>query len=297
MSGVRPRAGRGVVVGTALVLALAGCTDDPEEVVRTSGALADGFEIEPGSGLVGAVFPLGSTGHMAVLRVDRDLQRVFEGYVRQAEDLGYPVGAEGGGVDPECEGPDDGDGDRIVGEDPPAEDPVEARFPIECNASGLELSETRVAQFSARVLADADGAGYVVLTFARHANDVSELPPLESDGPVAQATDDALAPDLAPTTDDPPLRVVEGSELVTDPLPSHCTTGGYLAVLQVTGDLVPVMQGYLEQFTGTTAFTGEGLVGSEDEPRAYTSAAGGGNLDAIGVAGDPSYVLIERCND
>jgi hypothetical protein len=29
----------------------------------------------------------------------------------------------------------------------------------------------------------------------------------------------------------------------------------------------------------------------------WASAAGGGDLTAVGVAGDPSYVLIERCND
>ena len=81
-----------LLTATALVLALGGCADEPEEVTRTSGELADGFEIEPGSGLVGAVFPLGSgPGHQAVLRVDGDLPTVFEEYARQAEELGYPL--------------------------------------------------------------------------------------------------------------------------------------------------------------------------------------------------------------
>ncbi len=44
--------------------------------MRTSGPLADGFEIESGSGLVGAVFPHGAAGHRAILRVDGDLQRI-----------------------------------------------------------------------------------------------------------------------------------------------------------------------------------------------------------------------------
>lgn len=295
MRGTRPRA---ALVVPLLLLALAGCTDEPEEVARTSGALADGFEIEPGSGLVGAVFPRGSTGHMAVLRVDRDLQRVFEGYVRQAEDLGYPVGAEGGGVDPGCKGPDDGDGDRIVGEDASTDDPVDGPFQTECSASGLTLSESQVSELSVRGLADADDAGYVVLSFDRHANDVPELPPLESDGPVAQTTDDELAPDLTPSRDDPPLRVVEGSELVTDPLPSACGAGGYLAVLRVTDELLlPVMRGYRDQFTDRTAYTSDGLVGSADEPVVWASAAGGGSFGAIGAAGETSYVLIQRCND
>ena len=100
-----------------------------------------------------------------------------------------------------------------------------------------------------------------------------------------QRRTESLTADLAPPEDDPSLRVVEGSELVTDPLPSGCTTGGYLAVLEVTGELMPVMRGYLQQFTRTTAFTSEGLVGDEEEPRAFADAAGGGSLSASGVAG------------
>ena len=65
---------------TVLVFALTGCTDEPDDVVRTSGALAGGFEIEPGSGLAGAVFPLGyDGGHQAVLRVEGDARRVLDG--------------------------------------------------------------------------------------------------------------------------------------------------------------------------------------------------------------------------
>lgn len=265
--------------------------------MRTSGALGGGFEIEPGSGLVGAVFPHGAAGRLVVLRVDEDVPRVFEGYVRQAEELGYPVGSEDGGVDPGCSGPDDGEDDQLVGEDAGADDPVDRPFPTECTASGLEMSESEVSSLSVRGLADADGAGYVVLETDRYSGDAPELSPLAGDGPVASAAGDELASDLAPPEDDPSLRVVEGSELVTDPLPSGCTTGGYLAVLEVTGELMPVMRGYLQQFTRTTAFTSEGLVGDEEEPRAFADAAGGGSLSASGVAGDPSYVLIERCND
>ncbi|MGY2127278.1 hypothetical protein [Blastococcus sp. SYSU DS0617] len=279
------------------MLALGGCSGSPEEVVRTSGQLAGGFEIEPGSGLVGAVFPHGAAGQLAVLRVDGDLPRVFERYVRQAEELGYPVGSEDGGVDAECSGPDDGEDDRIVGDDATEDDPVDGPFLTECTASGLEMSESQVSVLSVRGLVDEDGAGYVVLETDRYPGDAPELPPLEADGPVASATDDELAPDLAPSTDLPPLRIVEGSELITDPLPSRCTTGGYLAVLEVTGELMPVMRGYLEQFTDTTGFTSEGLVGDEEEPRVLAGAAGGGLLNALGVAGDPSYVLVERCND
>ncbi len=289
---------RGVIAAVAGVLALTACTGEPEEVVRTSGALADGFEIEPGSGLVGAVFPHGVGGHRAVLRVDGDLQRVFEGYVRQAEELGFPVGSEGGGVDAECRGPDDGEDDHIVGEESPAGDPPGEPFPVECTASGLQMTEAMVSSLSVRGLADdVDGEGFVVLTYDRYSGDLSEDQPLASGGPVAAVTDDELAPDLTPYDDDPPLRLVEGSELAAEPLPATCATGGYLAVLRVTDDLMPVMRAYAEQMAATQAFTTQGLVGDDDEPRVWASAAGGGDLMAIGVAGDPSYVLIDRCND
>ena len=63
----------------------------------------------------------------------------------------------------------------------------------------------------------------------------------------------------------------------------------------MTDELVPVLRGYLEQFTDA-GFTGQ-LVRDDDEVSVYSGQAGGGGLDAIGVAGDPSYVLLERCND
>jgi len=210
---------------------------------------------------------------------------VFEGYVRQAEDLGYPV-ESGWPQRPEgqwCSDPDDTFDD----------DPREGPFEVECTASRLETGAYSV---SLRGLAQADGSGYIQLQ-VQPSFDTEELPPLSSDGPAASATDDELAPELTPSTDEPPVRLVEGSELLSEPFPATCITGGYVAVLQVTGDLTQVMRGYLEQFTAMRAFTTEGLVGNEDEPRVYAGAAGGGTLSAIGVAGDPSYVLIERCND
>lgn len=272
-------------VVTLLVVAAAGCAAEPDEVVRTSGPLAEGFEIEPGSGLVGAVFPYGSQGHQAVLRVDGDLPRVFEGYVAQAETLGYPLesGWPGRPEGQWCSDPGDGTDD----------DPREGPFEVECTASSLVLGEYSV---SVRGLAEPDGQGYIHLRIQPYSA-APDLPPLASDIPVASATDDELARDLTPPEDDPPLRVVEGSELVSEPFPATCATGGYVAVLQVTGELLPVMRGYEEQFRATTAFTSEGLVGDTDEPRVFAEAAGGGDLIAVGVAGDPSYVLIERCND
>ena len=186
-----------------------------------------------------------------------------------------------------------------MGDDAPADDPVGALFQSQCTVSGLTLTESLVAVLSVQGVAESDGTGYIVLRTQYspdQSSDVPELPPLASDGPVAPATGDQLAPDQKPRMDEPPLLVVEGSEPITDPLPSGCTTGGYVAVLQVTGELMPVMRGYLEQFTRRTAFTSEGVVGDEDEPRVFAEATGGGSLTALGVAGDPSYVLIDNCD-
>jgi hypothetical protein len=253
--------------------------------VRTSGPLADGFEIEPGSGLVGAVFPLGyGVGHQAVLRVDGDLPTVFEGYVGQAEELGYPM--ETLWQDrPErqwCTDPEDSNTD---------DDPYTGPFEVECEAYTLTRDEFSV---SVRGLAEPDGSGYIHLR-VQPSFDTKESDPVTPEGPKPSATADEIAPDLMPFGE-PPVRLVEGSELISQPFPASCITGGLVAVLAVTDELLPVMRGYLEQFTDA-GFTGEGLVADGDEVSVYTSQAGGGGLDAIGVAGDPSYVLLERCND
>lgn len=285
MSDVRSRATWRLLVGTAAVVALGGCADEPEEVARSSGPLADGFEIEPGSGLVGAVFPLGSMGHQVVLRADGDLPKVFEGYVRQAEELGYPL-ESGWSQRPEgqwCSDPDDGTDD----------DPDEGPFTIECTAYGSVPNEWQV---SLRGLAETDGQGYLTLQVLPSIGDEEPSPPAP-DGPVAPTTDDELVPELAVPEDDPPLRLVEGSELIGEPLPATCATGGFVAVLRVTGELMPVMRGYAEQIADMRAFDSDGLVGSEEEPSVGAYAAGGGDLGFIGAAGTPSYVLVNRCND
>jgi hypothetical protein len=250
--------------------------------VRTSGPLANGFEIEKGSGLVGTLFPLSyGEGRQAVLRVDGGGPAVFEGYVRQAEGLGFSLMSEvrrpGGQW---CTDPDDD-----VDDEPPGP------FAIGCNAYAGGPDVT----LALRGFLGADGQGWIHLRTYEYSADGPRLPRL-ADGPAAPATDVEVAPDLTPETDDPPVRVVEGSAPASDPIPAECVTGGYVAVLQVTGDLLPVLRGYSEQFAAA-GFGPEVLVGDEDEPRIDAGTAGGGILSAVGVAGDPSHVLVERCND
>ena len=283
----------GAALAAACVLALGGCSPDeePDEVVRTSGPLAAGFEIEPGSGLIGAVFPSGDEGLHVFLRVDDDVETVFEGYARQAEELGFPVTPYLGRPDGQWCSDDPERWSSYVGED--------TAFEVECSAYGSDIDESDGPPYWSmrlRGLAGPDGSGYLEISGGRYSGAPASRPPLE-DGPVASPTDVEIAPDLAVYEDDPQLRVVDGSELVFDPLPSECATGGWVAVLRVTGDLLPVMRGYAEQIDSMRAFSPAEVVGDEQNPSVGASAAGGGDLGAVGVAGDPSHILIGRCND
>jgi hypothetical protein len=278
------RPARGLLVVATCVLVAAACSGEPEEVVRTSGPLADGFEIEPGSGVVGAVFPVAlpyGGDWQAILRVDGDLQRVFEGYIQQAEDLGYSFDSEfpiPGGQ--RCGRP----------EDVTAADDLDEEFLTRCSVNG---SGPDGLEFFLERSVAADGDGHVYLSIKDY-SEASAPPTLPSDGPIAPATDVDLVPGWTANGDERSVRVVQGSEVIYGP---DVDAGiGYTVIVQVPDDLMPVMRGYEARFTAA-GFTSRGLVGSADEPILETSTAGGGTLIAVGVAGNPSYVLITREND
>lgn len=277
-----------VAATTACALGIAGCTGEPEEVARTSGPLAAGFEIEPGSGLIGTLFPYDGDGLRVFLRVDGDMQEVFEGYVRQADELGFPVTAPGWWPDGQWCSDDPEEWNSSGGE--------ATAFTLECSASGSEYDNPPYWSMSLRGLVGADGSGYLVISGGSFSGEPAASRPAVEDGPVASLTDAEVAPGLA-VYEDEPIHVVEGSELVFDPLPSTCATGGWVAMLRVTGQFLPVMRGYAEQFDAMRAFGPAELVGDDEEVSVSTSAAGGGDLGAVGLAGDPSYILIQRCND
>jgi hypothetical protein len=277
--GAKSRAARATGVLTAVVgcvLLLMGCGGPSDEVVRTSGALAEGFEIEPGSALIGAVFPTpypyGGEGRQAVLRVDGDARRVFDGYVRQAEDLGYSFDLESNPDRQWC---------RV--------DPVQP-FPVICSANGSRPDDKKLS-LQGRV--EPDGQGYIHLSTEVQSDDP---PPFTSvpEGPAAPLTDVELAPDLASTTDEPPIRLVEDSALLFDP---YGAAGSYTAMLEVTGELTPVLRAYEEQFRSAGFTSPEGLINIDNELIIAAEQAGGGPLTAVGVAGDRSYVLIQRTYD
>ena len=273
-----------LLTATALVLALGGCTDEPEEVVSTSGELAGGFEIEPGSALIGPVFPYDQNGLRAFLRVDGDLPRIFEGYVRQAVELGFPVSSD-------LERP---------AEEWCSDDPEEWRngrddvgdFVVECSAYGYQSDQWSM---SLSGLAESAGQGYIEISGGKRAVEPKPdiLIPAVDDGPVAPLTDVELAPDLAAA--DEPVRIVRGSAPLFEPLASGCSSGGYTAVLEVTGELTSVMRGYREQYDQDRLR----LALRDDEQVLFfrEDFPGGGGVSAIGLTGDPSHILIDRCND
>lgn len=279
------RAARRIAVVAAVLLTAGGCTGPSTGTVpmRTSGPLAAGFEIEPGSALVGAVFPYGEEGLRAVLRIDGDLPDVFEGYVRQAGELGFPVSPSAG---------------RPAGQWC-VEDPEEWRydgrdrgaFQVDCSASGYAADQWRV---SLHGLADPDGAGYIEIVggvLPQTAPEPEFLVPLVPDGPVAPLTDVELAPGRAAPGE--PVRVVQGSALLLEPLPNGCSSG-YTAVLEVAGDLAPVMRSYREQYrrpTSRLALRDDGRVQYFRE-----DYAGGGGVGVVGLPGEPAHILIDRCH-
>jgi len=283
----------------SVMLALGACSGSAAEdaapvtspaPLRASGPLTDGFEIEPGSALIGAIFPLNLgavDGHQAVLRVDDDVQHVFEGYLRQAKELGYPMESGLLGLPPGqwCSDPND----RITEDDPPEP------YQTQCTAFGWKEEQFLV---QLRGTVETDGGGYIHFSRGSYSRSAppSRATPLATQGKVAPDTDVELAPDLT-ATDEPLVRLVEGSALIAEPFPSICETGGYLAVLQVRGDLIPVMRGYMEQFADA-GYESEGISGDDDESRLFAfEREGGKTVSVIGVAGDPSHILIERCTE
>ena len=272
----------------ALLAATVGCSGPDGGDVPTAAsrpavprgrALGGGFVVEPGSTLLGGAFPevIGGflqgagydEGRRAILRIEGDPQTVFEGSVRQAAAAGVPVTG----------------GERCFDGD--------VRRPLACRATGGGVGPD-FAMVRLYVLEDGDA--YVVVHF-RGQGAARELPPVPK-GAVAKATGPEIAPALTPGGPfEAPVRVVDGSRLLGDPVPATCETGGYEAVLEVAGDPLPVMRGYAAQFAEAWKTAGGDVRADDRYAITRFVSAGGGGLDAVAVLGEPTYVLIHRCND
>ena len=75
-------------------------------------------------------------------------------------------------------------------------------------------------------------------------------------------------------------------------------------VPRAPADTVPLPAFELRALPGNVVYVAlnsfgsdEGLSGNDVVLRISTSAAGGGTLSAVAVAGDPAFLLLERCND
>lgn len=112
-----------------------------------------------------------------------------------------------------------------------------------------------------------------------------------------------LGAPFAPVGED--YEILDGSELLAPPLPSTCSTGGFVAVLQFEGDLDEMFERYDDEvregaFRGIEPEPGEAFEhqGAQHRYRTY-SGAGGGDVELRGTKapGQPGYLLLERCND
>lgn len=243
---------------------------------RTRGPLADGLEIEDGSALIGTVFPHPyDTGWSARLRIDGDPREVFDSYREQTEAVVNlsmrPDSATG------CF-QDDPDG---FPHDPRPHANFPG-FPLACFSGGV--SGHFAVYLTALVNPEEDRA-YLTIDF-EHLHPINPpLLPLAPDGPAAPPTDEEIH-ESGPAEE--PLRVIEGSRLVDEPLP---TAGGigYEAVLEVTGDPLTVMRGYAVEFGREH----EGDLRGDDRVLvARYESAGGGYPAAVAVIGDPTFIRV-----
>jgi hypothetical protein len=253
-------------------------------------ALADGLSVAPGTYLIGRVFPhesasLNARGGSAVLLLTGDVQDVLDAYVSQADAVGVVL-------NPSCES---------------------SRRKVTCRASGasakiaIELFLRRDASpkvshllFSYYQATQGFPQPFPTAPSARVRPEHVRLPrgwsPLPATGQRFGAG--YVSPDLEARG----LRLVKGSELVAPVAAARCATGGFVAVLRVSGEPDRVIEGYAHQFAKAgfddqvvRATSGNGTevlsVGSDE--------SGAGLLYAQMLVGSrsPSYMRIERCND
>lgn len=294
------------VAGLAVGLGVAVVDDGGGPAPSPPAALPGGYVAPEGTTLLGrvvryrdrAAHPGPLTTEVAVLRIDGAPRDVWDRLLDQAAEVPagpdsctrYPVGED-----------DRGRPDRL-----------------ECTAHGWVGNLTdryrNVSIALSWIDPSAGGepvAGIVVEEqhLGEGAGDLGALPdgPGPDRGGVASGPEVAagavagepLAPVLAPEG----YVVEEGSEVIGDPGPGFCGTGGFHAVLRITGDVDEVVAAYTEQveerFTRVPESDGdEVLAGERVVVRAFT-AGGGGTVELVAVDppdGEP-LLLISRCND
>jgi hypothetical protein len=111
-----------------------------------------------------------------------------------------------------------------------------------------------------------------------------------------------LGAPFAPEGED--SAILPHSQLLAPPIP-QCATGGFVAVLQFDDELDVMFDRYDDEvrqhtFRGVESQPGDAfeLEGTQYRYRSYEAAGGGDlTLQATMTAGQPGYILVERCND
>jgi hypothetical protein len=241
-----------VIVGAGLVFGVAGRREAGEDTVTgasggayaMAGTLPGGFEVAPGSVLLGPVLParwvtvVGPDPSFAVVAVEGDPAEVWRAYVAQAAALDPAWG-----LDPHA-----APGCRVADRRP--DDPVCSLY-----RAGLELNLVSVP-------GDVTGKYLLTVTAVDEWPDIDDPdfePPEAGDGGPLPAPSpprprpapgEPLAPETVSYVPEDRYVLVEGSELVAQYSPGSLT-GGFGLLLRVPdeGDLDAVAAAYVEQAT------------------------------------------------
>jgi hypothetical protein len=296
--------------GTGGVSEVEGVPVVPDAIAPARAGIGDGFTVAPGAALLGRPAPTGTRstlngvpvrerGWFAVLLVTGDPYRVLDHYFAEAAQAG---------IRPPSPSAEICTDDRVVGFEcrvSIASDGASERPPT---GASLELV---LARHDAR--RGEPPASHLLLRYSRVIDDNPRPAPLRApapvDGPPAPPLPARWPALLRGGNPIPPaitllgsgrsLVVEPGSELVAPLAPfAFCLTGGFAGVFAVT-EPAAVVAGYERQFqeAGFDRNTfGDVPVSA---PAARFTVPGGGDLAAETVAepGQPTYVLLTRCND
>lgn len=272
----------------------------PARLAPPGSELGDELVVPDGASLVGTRFPgQEEGGWSALLLVEEDPFEVMADLIHQADTSGLTVGAS------------DTRGLACT---------VHAGTILECNvyARGEEPARTYSLELRwgndhgasySHVLVRRDGRtyGYEMPAIRDFGTDLPTTPRLELPPPPTGLAD-WEPPDvgaevaLTPSWFEPTVvRREPGSFVVSPTGPASCGTGGYTAVLELDEETeaLDLVERYVAQFE-EFGFDGEITTGTFEEApfiAAFHGAAGGGDLDAVAVGEQPTFLLLSRCND
>ncbi|HVQ88214.1 MAG TPA: hypothetical protein VMT88_08530 [Actinomycetes bacterium] len=268
------------VVGLSGCGALAGAEDGPPGSAGTQ--LKAGLVVPEGAQLVGPVFTRWSDidaapQATAYLTMDGDLEHVSADLVDQAIALGAGTDAEEEAFTDATTGCDAESlpSVQVCTWGPPPVVPKD--WPL-----AFSLSDQ---------LANADAPSLGTVTWLPDADTPIALPEPVDPGTGVSSVDGGIVHEV-------PLQIVDGSFLAGPVWPGS-VTGGYVAIIGVTGNAGEVFDAYVDQgFDGEPVRVTDRQFGSVMYRKASTSEAGGGYYDVtLNDDGASAWILVERYND